>query len=142
MKFEMQRVHYMPKELKPGVLYVSEEFDIAMHLCPCGCGSKVRAPLGPTEWSVMETKRGPSLRPSVGNWQQACQSHYWISNGKVLWAEKWTPEQIAVGRRREEERRHSHYEALDRKRGGALQGSGAGSGAYSPDDAQVMGFEE
>lgn len=33
MRFEMQRVHYMPKELKPGVLYISEEFDIAMHLC-------------------------------------------------------------------------------------------------------------
>lgn len=122
MKFAMQRVHYMPKELKPGVLYVSEEFDIAIHLCACGCGSKVRTPLGPTEWLVMETKRGPSLRPSVGNWQQACQSHYWISNGKVLWAKKWTPEQIAAGRRHEEERRYAYYDALDRKRGGVLQG--------------------
>src|SRR5271165_7625051 len=70
MKVEMQRVHYMPKELNPGVLYVSEEFDIAMHLCACGCGSKVKTPLGPTEWSVEETKSGPSLRPSIGNWQQ------------------------------------------------------------------------
>lgn len=121
MKFEMQRVHYMPTELKPGVLYVSEEFDIAVHLCACGCGSKVRTPLGSTEWSVIETKIGPSLRPSVGNWQQACQSHYWITNGKVRWAEKWTPEQITAGRRHEEERRHAYYEALDRKRGGALQ---------------------
>ncbi len=121
MKFEMQRVDYMPKELKPGVLYVSEEFDIAMHLCACGCGSKVKTPLGPTEWSVVETKSGPSLRPSVGNWQQACQSHYWITDGKVRWAEKWTPEQIAAGRRHEEERRHAYYEALDGKRGGALQ---------------------
>jgi len=121
MKFEMQRVHYMPKELKPGVLYVSEEFDIAVHLCACGCGSKVRTPLGSTEWSVIETKSGPSLRPSVGNWQQACQSHYWITNGKVRWAEKWAPEQIAAGRLHEEKRRHTYYEALDRKRGGALQ---------------------
>src|SRR5271165_10118 len=121
MKFEMQRVHYMPKELKPGVLYVSEEFDIAVHLCACGCGSKVRTPLGSTEWSVIETRSGPSLRPSIGNWQQACQSHYWITNGKVRWAEKWTSEQIAAGRRHEEERRHAYYEALDRKRGGALQ---------------------
>ena len=86
MNFEMQRVHYMPKELRPGVLYVSEEFDIAMHLCACGCGSKVKTPLGPTEWSVEETKSGPSLRPSVGNWQQACQSHYWINRGEVRWA--------------------------------------------------------
>jgi Family of unknown function (DUF6527) len=121
MKFEIQRVQYMPKELKPGVLYVSEEFDIAMHLCACGCGSKVKTPLGPTEWSVIDTKSGPSLRPSVGNWQQACQSHYWITSGKVLWAEKWTPEQIAAGRVHEEERRHAYYDALDRKRDGALR---------------------
>jgi hypothetical protein len=121
MKFELQRVRYMPKELAPGILYLSEEFDIAMHLCACGCGSKVKTPLGPTEWSVVETKSGPSLRPSVGNWQQGCQSHYWITNGEVRWAEKWTPEQIAAGRRHEEERRHAYYDALDRTRGGTLQ---------------------
>ena len=109
MKFEMQRVHYMPKELKPGVLYVSDEFDIAMHLCACGCGSKVKTPLGPTEWSVKETKRGVTLRPSVGNWQQACQSHYWIIRGDVIWAEKWTEEEISAGRRHEQERRSEYY---------------------------------
>ena len=38
MKFKMRRVHYMPKDLKPGILYVSEEFNIAIHLCACGCG--------------------------------------------------------------------------------------------------------
>lgn len=121
MKFAMQRVHYMPKELKPGVLYVSEEFDIAMHLCACGCGSKVKTPLGPTEWSVTETRGGPSLRPSIGNWQQPCQSHYWITGGKIVWGKKWTPKQIAAGRRQEEERRRAYYDALDRKRGGLLQ---------------------
>jgi hypothetical protein len=121
VKFQLQHVHYMPKELRPGVLYVSKEFGIAMHLCACGCGSKVKTPLGPTEWSVKETKSGPSLRPSIGNWQQACQSHYWIKRGEVLWVEKWTPEEIAEGRRHEEARRRAHYAALDRKRGGILQ---------------------
>jgi hypothetical protein len=61
MKFELQHVHYMPTELKPGVLYVSEEFGIAIHLCACGCESKIKTPLGPTEWSVKETKSGPTL---------------------------------------------------------------------------------
>jgi hypothetical protein len=121
MKFKLERVHYMPKELAPGVLYVSEEFDIAMHLCACGCGSKVKTPLGPTEWSVRETKSGPSMRPSIGNWQQACQSHYWITGGKIVWGEKWSPEQIATGRRHEEERRRDYYKALGRKREGALR---------------------
>ena len=121
MKFELARVHYMPKDLKPGVLYVSEKFDIAMHLCACGCGAKIKTPLGPTEWCVEETTSGPSLRPSVGNWQQACQSHYWIDRGEIRWAKKWTSEQIAAGRRHEEERRRAYYDALDRKCGGIMQ---------------------
>jgi len=116
MKFELKRVRYMPKELASGVLYLSEEFGIAMHLCACGCGSKVSTPLGPTEWSVEETKSGPSLWPSVGNWQQVCQSHYWITRGKIIWAEQWTPEQITAGRRQEEQRRKAYYDALYRKR--------------------------
>jgi hypothetical protein len=120
MRFKLHRVYYMPKELKPNGLYVSEEFDIAMH-CPCGCGSIVKTPLGPTEWVVQETKSGPTLRPSVGNWQQACQSHYWITRGDVVWAAKWTPGQIAVGRRHEEERRHAYYEVLDRQQARPLQ---------------------
>lgn len=121
MRFELQHVLYMPKNLSPGVLYVSKEFDIAMHLCPCGCGSKVKTPLGPTEWSVQETKGGPSLRPSVGNWQQPCQSHYWITRGEVEWAGKWTSEQIAAGRQHDQERRAAYYEALDRQHGGLLR---------------------
>src|SRR5438046_3132314 len=114
MKFKLQHVHYMPTELTPGVLYVSEEFGIAIHLCACGCGSKIKTPLGPTEWSVEQTKSGPSLRPSVGNWQETCQSHYWITRGEIRWADKWTPEQIAAGRRSEEERRRAYCDALDR----------------------------
>ena len=92
----------MPKELHAGMLYVSEEFGAAAHLCACGCGAKIRTPLGPTEWSVEETSAGPTLRPSVGNWQQACQSHYWIWRGEVNWATQWTPEQILEGRRDED----------------------------------------
>lgn len=121
MKFELQRVHYMPKKLQPGVLYVSEEFGTAAHLCACGCGSKIRTSLGPIEWSVEETDGGPSLSPSVGNWQQACQSHYWIYRGEIKWADRWTPEQISAGRRHEEERRRAYYDNLDRKRGGTMQ---------------------
>ena len=118
MNFELRRVHYMPKDLEAGVLYVSEEFGAAAHLCACGCGSKIRTPLGPTEWSVSETDDGPSLWPSVGSWQKECQSHYWIYRGEVRWASKWSAEQIAAGRRAEEARRTEHYDALYRKRGG------------------------
>lgn len=64
MKIRLERVRYMPKQLEPGVLYVSEEFGAAAHLCACGCGSKIRTPLGPTEWSIEETENGPTVRPS------------------------------------------------------------------------------
>ncbi len=121
MTFDLQCVHYMPAELKPGVLYVSKEFGTAAHLCACGCNSKIRTPLGPTEWTLEETDNVPTLTPSIGNWQLPCQSHYLITKGKVIWAPKWTPEQIAFGRKTEEERRRAYYEALDRNQNRILQ---------------------
>ena len=93
----------MEKDLKPGVLNVSAQLGAVAHLCACGCGSKVRTPLRPTEWSVEETDVGPTLRASVGIWHQACQSHYLMYRGEVIWAEQWTAEQISDGRSREEE---------------------------------------
>lgn len=120
MRIELEKVHYMPKELKPGILYVSEEYGAAAHLCMCGCGTKIRTPLGPTDWSFEETKRGVTLRPSVGNWQHPCQSHYWISQGEVNWSDKWTPEEIAAGRQEEEERHRAYYDDLGRQPGGLL----------------------
>ena len=102
----------MPMDLEAGVLYVSEEFGAAAHLCACGCGSKIRTPLGPTEWAFMETAEGPTLYPSIGNWQQPCKSHYWIRNGQVVWAGKLTFEQIKEGRTDEESRRKDYYDNL------------------------------
>jgi hypothetical protein len=121
MKIRLQRVYYIPKDLEAGVLYVSEEFGAAAHLCACGCGSKIRTPLSPTEWSLEETARGPTLHPSIGNWQQACKSHYWIRYGQVVWADKWTPEQIEAGRYAEESRRTAYYDALDSRRSEPLR---------------------
>jgi hypothetical protein len=112
MRFRLERVHYMPKELESGVLYVAEEFGTAAHLCACGCGSKIRTPIGATEWQLEETVRGPSLRPSIGNWQKPCQSHYWIEDGEVIWSEPWSREEIDAGRAREEARRAAYYDAL------------------------------
>lgn len=117
-RVRLERVHYMPKVLEPGLLYVSEEFGAAAHLCACGCGTKIRTPLGPTEWSVEETSEGPTLQPSVGNWQQACRSHYWIWRGHVEWHGNWTQAQIAAGRRREEQRRHAYFSERDKQRSG------------------------
>ena len=81
-----------------------------------------RAPRSPPRAApVGEADGGPTLRPSVGNWQHACQSHYLITRGEVLWCNQWSAEEIAAGRRGEEERRREYYEAIDRQRGGVVQ---------------------
>lgn len=105
----LQHVKFLPKELSPGVLYVSNEYAVAGHLCACGCGNKVITPLGPTEWRVTEGAIGPSLSPSIGNWQQPCRSHYVIANGRVLWAGQWSEAQVLAGRRAEQQRREAYY---------------------------------
>ena len=110
MRFKLEKVHYMPKQLVPNVLYYTEEFRTCAHLCACGCGSKVRTPLGPTEWNLHETKKGPTLYPSIGNWQLPCRSHYWITDGKIKWSNQWSEEEILASRRLEGERREFYYE--------------------------------
>lgn len=120
MRFRLQRVQSMPKDLHPGVLYVAEHYGAAAHLCACGCGSKIRTPLGPTEWSFEETPTGPTLRPSVGNWQKPCRSHYVIDAGNVHWAGDWSDAEVAAGRRMEEERREAYFAERAAQRGGFL----------------------
>lgn len=113
-------MQFMPKELESGLLYVSEEFEVAGHLCACGCRAKVMTPLGPTEWSFEEVDGQPTLRPSIGSWQLPCQSHYWIIGGTVRWSSKWTPEQIEQGRRGEEERTRAYFESRKAAKPGRL----------------------
>ena len=117
-----QRVEFMPKQLIQGILYVSEEYKTAAHLCACGCGEKIRTPLTPTEWRFTETASGPSLYPSIGNWQKKCQSHYWINQGQIRWADKWSPEQIAAGRRGEDARRQEYYSSRKTNNGASFLG--------------------
>jgi hypothetical protein len=75
---------YIPADLEPGDLYLSMQFETAVHLCACGCGSKVVTPLGPHDW-VLTFDGTVSLRPSVGNGQQHCRSHYYIRSDQIVW---------------------------------------------------------
>lgn len=118
---KLQYVHYMPKQLEAGVLYVSEEFSTAAHLCVCGCGAKVRTPLTPTEWTLTVSDLGPSLKPSIGNWQLPCKSHYWIADGEVLWSSQWSGAQIAEGRKNEDLRRRIYFDRMQSGQQSALR---------------------
>lgn len=92
----------IPAELSPGKIYVNQNASRAHHLCACGCGSRVLTPLNSDEWRLFGPDLRPSLRPSIGNWNLKCQSHYWITNGSVIWARRWTTAEIAAGRAREQ----------------------------------------
>ena len=75
---------HIPRPLEPGVLHVSREYEVALHLCPRGCGEVV-TPLGAGEWTLTEDGDKPTLSPSISN-AQTCKAHYWIRDGKVVWA--------------------------------------------------------
>jgi hypothetical protein len=51
-----------------------------------------------------------SLDPSIGNFNLPCQSHYWIRDGKVVWARPWTQEQIAAGRAHDHASRQAYFD--------------------------------
>ncbi|QSE96506.1 DUF6527 family protein [Fulvivirga lutea] len=104
----------MPSNLEPGILYLSNEYNVAGHLCACGCGNKVITPLGSTEWTYFEKEGKPSLKPSIGNWQLQCRSHYWIRNGNIFWSGQWTDEEIKEGWKNEELRRQQYFAKRNR----------------------------
>ena len=112
-RIKLIKVHYLPKQLEDGFLYVSKEFGIAGHLCPCGCKNKIITPLDSTEWSFKEDNGKPTLYPSIGNWQLPCKSHYWIKSGLIDWSYEWTEKQIIEGRQAEEENRRSYYDQFE-----------------------------
>lgn len=111
------KVHYVPKVLEPGILYVSDEYHPAAHLCMCGCGAKVVTPLGPAKWAFWDERGHPSLWPSIGNWQLPCRSHYVIRGGKVLWAGQWSDAQVDAGRARERTALEALYKSSPAKPG-------------------------
>ena len=97
-------VDEIPRELDRDKLYVCIRFCAVTHLCACGCNIEINTPLHPTGWTILYNGDSVSLFPSVGNWSENCQSHYWITNNKIHWAAKWSRrkiEQTRIARDRE-----------------------------------------
>lgn len=100
-----------PRELEPGVLYISVEYATAVHSCCCGCGERVVTPFTPTDWAMTFDGESVTLNPSVGNWNQDCRSHYVIKRNRVIECGSWTDAQVDAERRRDKRAKRSHYSA-------------------------------
>ena len=103
-----RRVEFIPKELEEGVLYVSELFRTASHLCCCGCGGRVVTPLNAAKWRLTDHGDSVTLSPSIGLGTFACRSHYWIKRGVVEWCPDMTPAQTQRARRLDERASRLH----------------------------------
>lgn len=86
-------VEFIPDKsnMKPGVLYVSEEYETAIHLCACGCGTQSVTPIPkatsikPNWWKYERKGDVVSLSPSILNRACKFKAHYFIKDNHVLW---------------------------------------------------------
>jgi hypothetical protein len=112
MTIRHEFVEFAPPILQDGIVYLSIPYCTAIHKCACGCGNSVVTPLSPTDWKLIFDGNSISLDPSIGNWSFKCQSHYWIKNNQVIWAERWAKEKIAAGRSRDQATKEQYYEPV------------------------------
>lgn len=87
--FDVKMVEFMPEVLEDGVLYVSEKYGTAIHLCACGCGKETVTPIKPfwhTGWDYTNDNGVITLYPSIGN-MNFCpnKAHYFYERNRVRW---------------------------------------------------------
>jgi len=85
-ELKLVEVEFIPDKIELGNIYVSEEYNVSKHLCPCGCGNEVVLTLIKSIGWTHKIEEGRfTCSPSVGSYNLACKSHYYIRNNKVLW---------------------------------------------------------
>ena len=94
MKYSYQLVDRIPAQLSEGIVYHSEEFELAALLCACGCGHRVTL-LVPDGHEVWEEAGRATIRPSIGVLDGPCKSHFFVSAGRVEWLPAFTSAQAA-----------------------------------------------
>lgn len=104
-------VETFPTPMRAGVLYVSIPYRTTGHLCCCGCGEEVIAPLAPAQWAITFDGDTVSLNPSIGNWSLPCKSHYVIRRNEVLARRQFSQTEIAENRA-DDRAALAHYDAL------------------------------
>jgi hypothetical protein len=103
-------VEFIPRELEPGIVYVSVEYATVVHACACGCGERVVTALSPVDWVLTYDGETISLSPSIGSSSLPCRSHYWITANRVEWAASLSPHQVELTRRRDRRDRERWFQ--------------------------------
>lgn len=94
MKYRYLLVDRIPAKMQEGVVYHTEEYELAGLLCACGCGHQITL-LVPDSHQVRDEGGYATIRPSVGVFDAPCKSHYVISAGNVQWLPAFTGAQAA-----------------------------------------------
>ena len=91
--FRLMIVSELPKEPNEHILYLEgnlkeNNYWYALLKCPCGCGDIIMLNLmadAKPSWVVAYKNKSPSVFPSI--WRtKNCKSHFWLTEGKVVWA--------------------------------------------------------
>jgi hypothetical protein len=107
MRYELRRVDRIPRDLEPGIIYYSEEYELGALLCACGCGHRINL-LVPDSHRICSDRGSVTVRPSILVADGACLSHYFITAGEVEWSSAFSSAQARNVMQRQIER---HVEA-------------------------------
>jgi len=102
---ELKIVHtkHIERPLKEGVLYISKEYNTAIHLCICGCGVETVTPFSHIingrdhgwHFTFENDDQIVTLRPSIGNFSPPpYHAHYYITKNRIELCEPIRPELI------------------------------------------------
>lgn len=94
MRYVVELVERIPHQLREGVVYHNEEFELAALLCACGCGHRITL-LVPDSHQVTSKGGLATIHPSIGVWDAECKSHYFITAGQVEWLAPFTGAQAS-----------------------------------------------
>jgi hypothetical protein len=109
MRYSYQGVDQIPRELEPGIVYHSEEFELAALLCACGCRHRITL-LVPDGHQVWDRNGLATINPSVGVLDAPCKSHFFVTSGAVEWLPAFSDHQ-AVSIMRAQIARHAAGDA-------------------------------
>ena len=86
VEFKPVYLDTIPEILEENVLYISKKYEVAIHLCACGCKGKAVTPLCNGHWTLIEREDKVSLTPSIANWlgQNPYHAHYWITDNIAI----------------------------------------------------------